>query len=135
MKDLKIFLADDDEDDRQFLKDSFASFIPSLEIVEALDGQDLIDHLNRQPDWNQLSLILLDMNMPRKNGLEVLSYIKANPMYHDNPVLMLSTTNDKDLIEQAYQLGAESFIAKPSKISEYDSIVQKIKIQFIDQGR
>jgi len=133
MTDLKIFLADDDEDDRQFLKDSFACFIPSLEIVEALDGQDLIDHLNHQPDWNQLSLILVDMNMPRKNGLEVLSYIKANPMYQDNPVLMISTTNDTELIKEAYQLGAECFIAKPSRISEYDSIVQKIKIKFIDK--
>ena len=133
MTDLKIFLADDDEDDRQFLKDSFACFIPSLEIVEALDGQDLIDHLNHQADWNQLSLILVDMNMPRKNGLEVLSYIKANPMYQDNPVLMISTTNDTELIKEAYQLGAECFIAKPSRISEYDSIVQKIKLKFIDK--
>ena len=54
-------------------------------------------------------------------------------MYQDNPVLMISTTNDTELIKEAYQLGAECFIAKPSRISEYDSIVQKIKIKFIDK--
>ncbi|WP_254561009.1 response regulator [Dyadobacter diqingensis] len=131
-QDIRIYLTDDDEDDRFFLREAFESLVPSAKIVEASDGLELIEQLNNRVDQKCFSLIFLDMNMPRLNGLEALRQIKERPDSKGIPVFMLSTSIDSQLINSAYELGVNSFITKPSRISEYERIVNGIKLCFID---
>jgi CheY-like chemotaxis protein len=121
-----IFLVDDDEDDRFFLREAFEGITTITQIVEFADGQQLIDLLGSQTTDPKPALIVLDMIMPRMSGLEVLSRIKADPVSRDIPVVMVSTSSDQDLIQVAYRQGVNSYITKPITQSQYSGIVQGI---------
>lgn len=75
-QDIRIYLTDDDEDDRFFLKEAFESLVPSAKIVEASDGLELIEQLNNRVDQKCFSLIFLDMNAPRLNGLKPFAKLR-----------------------------------------------------------
>jgi CheY-like chemotaxis protein len=121
-----IFLVDDDEDDRFFLREAFEGITTIIQIVEFADGQQLIDLLGSQTTDPKPALIVLDMNMPRMSGLEVLSRIKADPVSRDIPVVMVSTSSDHGLIQVAYQQGENSYITKPITQCQYSGIVKGI---------
>ncbi|MCF0054986.1 response regulator [Dyadobacter sp. CY356] len=133
MRQVEIYLADDDEDDRLFLREAITSIIPGITIIEAMDGQDLVDLISRKNESRNLTLILVDMNMPRLNGLEAISIIKSKPELKNIPALMVSTSQDASLKKQAYQLGISTFITKPTTMDGYEDIARGIKICFVDQ--
>jgi CheY-like chemotaxis protein len=116
---LVVLMADDDEDDRMFAQDAFEeSGLPhNLDFVH--DGEALIDRLNHcldsdEPNRTSLpDLILLDLNMPRKDGREALREIKANPKLRHIPIVVLTTSNSDGDIYRSYAIGANSFITKP----------------------
>ena len=118
---LTILMADDDEDDRDLTRDALldAKNVDRMQFV--VDGQDLIDYLRRvgpygSPDAAQRprpSLILLDLNMPRKDGREALAEIKSDHELRSIPVVILTTSNDEQDVRRAYDLGANSYITKP----------------------
>lgn len=126
-------MADDDEDDRLFLKEAINSIIPGTTIIEATDGQNLVDLITGKVKTRNLTLILVDMNMPRLNGLEAISLIKSQPELKNIPALMVSTSQDAMLRKQAYQLGISTFITKPTTMGGYEDIARGIKICFVDQ--
>ncbi|MBE9461587.1 response regulator [Dyadobacter subterraneus] len=131
MGEIEIYLADDDEDDRLFLKEAINLIIPGTTIIEATDGQNLVDLISFKS--GNLTLILVDMNMPRLNGLEAISIIKSQPELKNIPTLMVSTSQDAALRKQAYQLGISTFITKPTTMDGYENIARGIKICFVDQ--
>ncbi|WP_159470034.1 response regulator [Dyadobacter sp. 3J3] len=133
MGQVEIYLADDDEDDRLFLREAIISILPETIIIEATDGQDLVDLISCKNKTRNLTLILVDMNMPRLNGLEAISIIKSQPEFKNIPALMVSTSQDAALRKQAYQLGINTFITKPITMDGYESIARGIKICFVDQ--
>ncbi|MGH8613957.1 MAG: response regulator [Gammaproteobacteria bacterium] len=114
-----ILIADDDADDRLLTKDALseARVINDLYFVE--DGQDLMDYLNQRGRYAEPSsaprpgLILLDLNMPKKDGREALKEIKADPDLRRIPVVVLTTSKAEEDIFRSYDLGASSFITKP----------------------
>lgn len=114
-----ILLADDDEDDRLMTQQAFERhrLLNELRCVE--DGVQLMDYLHRRgplaeaPDWRLPGLILLDLNMPRKDGREALSEIKADPTLKLIPVIVLTTSKAEEDILRSYELGSNSFITKP----------------------
>jgi CheY-like chemotaxis protein len=114
-----ILMADDDADDRELTRDALAEsrLVNELHFVE--DGAELLDYLHHRGAYSQPGsaprpgVILLDLNMPRKDGREALREIKADPELRDIPVVILTTSKAEDDIGQSYNLGANSFITKP----------------------
>ncbi len=112
-------MADDDPDDRLLLKEAFeVSHLGNI-IDFTVDGQDLIDYLKRQGSYVELKstplpgLLILDLNMPRKDGREALEEIKSDPALRRIPVVILTTSENEDDVSRCYDLGANSFIVKP----------------------
>jgi CheY-like chemotaxis protein len=113
-----ILMADDDEEDQMFAQDAFEeSGLPhDLRFVD--DGEALVTYLNScigtpKPNTPLPDLILLDLNMPKKDGREALREIKANPHLRHIPVVVLTTSSLDSDIYRSYDIGANSYITKP----------------------
>ena len=126
-----VLIADDDEDDLFLIRNAFhVSGIP-VEFRSVSDGEELMEYLfcrNKYKDsfLSPLpSLILLDLNMPRKDGREALAEIKAHPLLRQIPVVVLTTSNEKADVQQCYLMGASSYVTKPNSFS---TLVDTIRI-------
>jgi CheY-like chemotaxis protein len=130
-KMISILLADDDPDDRKLTQDAFAEnrLANILHCVE--DGEELMDYLHRRGKYSDLrgealpGLILLDLNMPRKDGREALKEIKADPELRRIPIVVLTTSKAEEDIVRTYDLGVNSYVAKPVT---FKSLVELIKV-------
>jgi CheY-like chemotaxis protein len=123
---ITILLADDDEDDRLTTQHAFERHHLANELRFAVDGEDLMDYLYRRGEHANAprpGLILLDLNMPRKDGREALKEIKEDPELRNIPVVVLTTSGEEEDILRTYNLGANSFIRKPV---EFDALVRII---------
>ena len=123
-------MADDDADDRLLAKDALAESRMTHDIHFVEDGEELLDYLSRRGKYSKNTaprpgLILLDLNMPKKDGREALREIKANPELCRIPVVVLTTSKADTDIAKVYELGANSFIAKPVK---FDALVSVMKL-------
>jgi len=129
-KSITILMAEDDEDDCMLVKEAFAEsrLINDLRFVR--DGEELMDYLHHRNRYSDRAvspcpgLILLDLNMPRKDGREALREIKGDPRLRSIPVVVLTTSEDKNDILRSYDLGASSFITKPVT---FEGLVNVIK--------
>ena len=118
-KSIVILMADDDADDRLLAKDALneCKITNALHFVE--NGEELLEYLRQEGKYASLAntprpgLILLDLNMPRKDGREALQEIKADPKLRSIPVVVLTTSKADTDISRIYELGANSFITKP----------------------
>jgi len=116
---INILMADDDEDDRLLTLDALkeSRVLNNLYCVE--DGVELLEYLRREgkyadpKDSPRPSLILLDLNMPRKDGREALQEIKADPSLRGIPVVILTTSKEEEDMLKGYDLGCASYITKP----------------------
>ncbi|WP_254412166.1 response regulator [Dyadobacter diqingensis] len=132
MKPKIIYIADDDEDDRLFISDAIRKLDLEIKIVEAADGDDLLHLIESENTEEANILILLDMNMPRVTGIEVLQTIRANNKLKHIPAVMISTSSDKTLIDEAYQTGINAFIKKPNNYDGFIKIAQALQTCFFD---
>ncbi|MDX6530244.1 MAG: hypothetical protein QOH41_2534 [Blastocatellia bacterium] len=118
-KPIVILLADDDEEDRMLACDALAESRLSNDITCVTDGEDLMDYLHRRGkyappvDAPRPGLILLDLNMPKKDGREALREIKSNSELRQISVVVLTTSKAEEDIYSSYDSGASSFISKP----------------------
>ena len=121
---ITILICDDDEEDRLLTKEALeqAHISNSLRFVE--DGEQLLDYLYQRGAYAgetgaapRPGLILLDLNMPKLGGREVLAIIKGDKTLHDIPIVVLSTSQLDEDISHSYQLGVNSFISKPVTFS------------------
>jgi CheY-like chemotaxis protein len=118
-KSIIILMADDDEDDRLMAKEAFEEAKLANELRFVLDGEELMDYLNHQGKYSDPAdaprpgLILLDLNMPKKDGREALAEIKADPNLKQIPIVVLTTSKAEEDIYRTYDLGVNSFITKP----------------------
>ena len=116
---ITILLADDDEDDRLMTRDALRDARLHNDLRFVIDGVDLLDYLKRRgrhadPQSSpRPGLILLDLNMPRMDGREALTLIKADPDLRSIPVVILTTSKAEEDIIRSYDLGVNSFITKP----------------------
>ena len=126
-KPITILYADDDAEDRMLVKDAWAENRLANELHFVEDGEELMDYLRRRGQYTHLAgqplpgMILLDLNMPRKDGREALQEIKADPRLRSIPVVILTTSKAEEDILRAYDLGVNSFILKPVT---FDSLVE-----------
>ena len=125
-----IFIVDDDEDDRSLIREAIGDFIRHGEIIEVDGGSALLGML--QDKTTAPDVVLMDMNMPRMNGLEILCAIKKDPSRRSIPVVIISTTSNARLINQAYELGANAFMIKPVSTWDYQAMARAIDICFLN---
>lgn len=129
-----VLVAEDDPDDRLLLKEAFAErFGDGVPLVFVNDGVELIEHLISLSDVNAAlpSVILLDINMPRMNGLQALERIKAHSRMKTIPCAMLSTSNSPEMVNLAYQLGASSYFQKPATFHEMVELASVVHLSWL----
>ncbi len=118
-KPITILYADDDADDQLLVQEALEESLVKNELRFVSDGEELMDYLKRRGKYADPNcsprpgLILLDLNMPRKNGREALAEIKGDPLLRTIPVVVLTTSKAEEDIYRSYELGVNSFIAKP----------------------
>ncbi|MBF0456575.1 MAG: response regulator [Nitrospirae bacterium] len=121
----QIIHADDDEDDNILIADAFRETGLNAKITWIEDGEKLLDYLSTRghPD-----LILLDLNMPRKDGLETLREMKSNETMRPIPVIAMTTSSSEEDIQECYNLGVNSYVKKPEsfeRLLEIAAIISK----------
>ncbi len=129
---LTILLAEDNPDDQMLTMEAFAKSRMADLVIIVEDGEEVMDYLYRRGKYKnpetspRPALILLDLNMPRKDGREVLGEIKNEPALKTIPVVVLTTSKAREDIICTYDLGGSSFITKPFHFSELVDIVRII---------
>lgn len=125
----QIVIADDDKDDQLFFEEAVKLSDLSCEITSFYDGSTVLEYLHNKVDPKKQKLpdlIILDINMPHINGIEVLSTIKSDTSLKGIPVYMLSTTKEESTQRQCKGLGAIDFFTKPDDMSGLIGIVENI---------
>ncbi|MBY4594185.1 response regulator [Ottowia caeni] len=136
-----ILVADDDLDDCFLTEQAFrdASFKSSLHFVH--DGEQLMSYLRREPPYNDSDkypfpgLILLDLNMPLKDGREALLEIKHDAELCSIPVVIITTSSAQEDIEQSYAEGVNSYITKPTSFNGLQEMVQSVGRYWLETVR
>ena len=126
-----ILVAEDDADDRFLLKAAFkeAGLADRLHFVE--NGVEVMNYLFSVDTFKHLKLILLDLNMPKKDGREVLTELKRIPELSNVPVIIFSTTHNEMEMKGCYDLGANSYIVKPDNYQKLLHIISGIHSQWL----
>lgn len=119
---IHIILADDDEDDRLFFTDAFEELKINTKVNTFNDGVELMNYLN-DPEALLPNVLFLDLNMPRKNGLECLSEIKADERFNDIAIAIFSTSSSEEHIEETFVRGANIYIKKPSDFNTLKKVL------------
>lgn len=126
-----ILVAEDDVDDKFLFKSVFEDDKNDLELDFVDNGVELLDYLHsiktKKVTRHYPCLILLDLNMPKMNGKEALKKIKEEPDYSKIPIVIFSTTKNEKEIKHCYDLGADSYIVKPSSYSNFLKAIDSIK--------
>lgn len=126
---ITILLAEDNEDDVLLAQEAFAE-VPLARIAAvARNGDEALAYLRREGKYAQArppDLVLLDINMPRKSGFEVLAEMKSDPSLRHVPVLMLSTSEQDEDILRSYRGGASSYITKPMLFEGFVELAQEL---------
>ena len=122
---VKVVLADDDKDDQEVFQDALneAKIPADLTVVD--NGQELIKHL-KDPIEPNPDIIFLDINMPVKNGKEVLAEIKRDEILKDIPTVMLSTSDNPKDVEDTFNTGASLYVRKPFSFKSLILLIRKI---------
>src|SRR5437764_14751160 len=136
MEEIFILIAEDDADDRFLLQSAFEEngYKDTLHFVE--NGVEIIEYLNGvsqgQGQVKVPRFILLDLNMPKKDGREVLREIKQNHFLKKIPVIIFSTTNKEQEMRRCYELGANSYITKPNSFENLIKTVAAVRSYWIN---
>ena len=123
---------EDDEDDVMLFKRAMTMNGLKNPVQVAKDGVEAIDYLQRKKPYDEIAeyiypeVIITDINMPRKNGLELLQWLKDNPVYRVIPTMVLSSTNNKQEVKQACFLGAAAFIQKPKRFEDFQTLLNRL---------
>lgn len=126
-----ILLVEDSPADVRLTQEAFAETAHPVELHVACDGVEALDFLRRRgahANAPRPDLILLDLNMPRMDGREVLAEIKRDPELRRTPVVVLTTSEDEEDVLQAYQLNANCFITKPVDLDRFFEVVRAIDL-------
>ena len=131
-KPVTIAIAEDDADDRMMIQDALRDchILNPVDFLE--DGEALMQYLRREGEYGQLAgtdlpgLILLDLNMPRKDGREALAEIKSDPELRHLPVIVMTTSRSPDDVSVTYDIGANSYVAKPIHYEELLQVLQTL---------
>jgi len=128
---ITVLMADDDPDDRLMTQEAWEENRIANTLVFVNDGEELMDYLYHRGRYGdpktspRPGLILLDLNMPKKDGREALQEIKADPNLGRIPIVVITTSNEEEEIVRSYDLGVNSFLSKPVT---FDELVKMIHV-------
>jgi CheY-like chemotaxis protein len=129
---ITVLMAEDDPDDRLLTRQAMEKGDLGVDLRFVEDGEELVDYLRRRGKYADSRtsprprLILLDLNMPRKDGREALREIKTDPVLRDIPIVILTTSRAEEDIARTYSLGANSYITKPARFSSFVSVMKTL---------
>ena len=126
-KPIRVMLVEDNPSDARLMIEALrdADFDGDLRIVH--DGVEAMNHL-RERTQSLPDLVLLDLNLPRKDGREVLAEMKRDPLLRHIPVVVLSTSRNEQDVRRSYELGANAFLSKPAEMNELFQTAKIIKV-------
>ncbi|MGF7217557.1 CheY-like chemotaxis protein [Spirosoma lacussanchae] len=134
---MTILIADDDHDDRLFMEQALRQngFSQTIQFVE--DGEELMEYLRHEGRFLDQNvpwpnLLILDLNMPRKNGFQALEEIKDDPKLRRLPVIVMTTSSADEDVVKTYNLGVNSFVTKPFNFSRLVEMVGALKTYWMD---
>jgi CheY-like chemotaxis protein len=136
-----ILMVDDDADDFFLAREAFRESGLLVDFRLVSDGQELMDYLYRRGKFGKLrkhplpSLVLLDLNMPGKDGKEVLMEIKKDPDLCRIPVVIFTTSEREEDISCCYELGASSYVTKPASFDDLVNVMRKLGKYWLDVVR
>ena len=130
-KELIILMAEDDEGHAYLVKQNLYDSGIANVIVHVPDGQEALDFIRSEGSYqsrvpNGPLLLLLDINMPRVDGVEVLRQLKASPATSQVPVIMLTTTDDPREVRRCYDLGCSSYVTKPVVYEKFVEAIRRL---------
>jgi two-component system response regulator len=137
MKDRFILLVEDNPDDEALTVRAFASSNIANPLVVVRDGVEALDFLFARGDYGERNprnlpvVILLDLKLPKLDGLEVLKQLRANEITRLQPVVILTSSKEERDIVESYSLGANSYIRKPVAYSEFMECVQQLRLYWM----
>jgi CheY-like chemotaxis protein len=129
---ITLLVADDDPEDCMLIRDALREGRLVNDVHFVNDGEELLDYLHHRGKYQDAStapvpgLILLDLNMPRKDGREALKEIKESPKLRQIPVIVFTTSKAEEDIYKSYQLGVSSFITKPVTFTSLIEVMQTL---------
>lgn len=134
---MTILIADDDTDDRLFMEQALRQNEYSQQIQFVEDGEELMEYLRREGRYHDRNapwpnLLILDLNMPRKNGFQALEEIKDDPKLRRLPVIVMTTSSADEDVVKTYNLGVNSFVTKPFNFNRLVEIVGTLKTYWMD---
>jgi CheY-like chemotaxis protein len=132
-----ILIADDDQDDRMFLEQAMrkCGYTQAIRFVD--DGEELMNYLQRRNNYTVdnapwPNLLILDLNMPRKNGFQALKEIKEDNAMRRLPVIVMTTSTADEDVARSYNLGVNSFVTKPFHFSKLVEMISALKVYWLD---
>lgn len=128
---MEILLVEDNEDDIILTEEAFAVARVMNSINSVRDGEAALAYLRQEGPYKDAvrpGLVLLDINMPKKNGFEVLEAIKTDPRLQSLPVIMLTTSEREEDIVRSYTYGACSYVRKPVSLEQFIDVVRKFEL-------
>lgn len=129
-KSITILYADDDPEDRMLVEDALSESRLANDLHFVEDGEELMDYLHRRGEYENLAdqpypgLLLLDLNMPKKDGREAIEEIKADPELRRIPIVVLTTSKAEEDIYRSYDLGVSGFVVKPITFSSLTDMIK-----------
>ncbi|MEO6040218.1 MAG: response regulator [Saprospiraceae bacterium] len=134
--DVLILIAEDDADDRYLTKAAFEENASRCEIDFVEDGDEVFDFLYSRGKFatsksKMPSLIMLDLNMPKKDGRQVLDEIKKAPSLKHIPIIIFTTSKSPEDVRQVYSMGASSFITKPTSFEGLQEVARNIEAYWV----
>ena len=127
-----ILLAEDDAVVAELVLHTFAAMSPPPYVIHVKDGVEALDFFYARGKFSHVtprlpSVVLLDVKMPRLDGLEVLRQIKGDPNLRAAPVVMLTSSHDERDVRESYQLGANAYVAKPVEFRKFAFVLQQLE--------
>ena len=133
-----ILLVEDNPADVKITQRALRESAFPVELLVVRDGEEAVEYLLRQgphagdPVWRSPDLILLDLNLPKLNGLQVLQRIRSTPQLHNVPVVVLTTSKRQEDIQQTYAAGANTYIEKPQEFARFVEVLRTIHRYWLD---
>ena len=133
LQSLRVMIAEDDIDDQMLIRDALEhNGVDCNDVLFANDGQELLTHLAN--GCSAPAIVLLDLNMPRKDGRETLREIKSTEKYKHIPVIIFTTSSADEDIRLTYQSGGNSFFTKPSNFDDLVNVLALIKRYWLESA-
>jgi len=136
-----VLLVEDNPDHEELIRRAFAERQPRVALAVARHGEEALDYLHRRGSYQDPSksprprLILLDLRLPRVDGLEVLGEIKATPALRSMPVVVLTTSDSEHDVQRAYAQHANSYLVKPAEFSRIRELIDRVQGYWLDVNR